>query len=66
MSIERGIAFRRFAFVLYGVVYGYIGVTAKVLNVTLDGTRVLTYLTVSSVLVVLALVATARRFGRET
>ena len=67
VAIERGIRFHRFAFVVYGVVYGYVGVTTRVLRPVLfrSETLVLAYFVLSGGAVVVALVLLARRFGRE-
>ena len=64
-AIALGIRFRRFAFVAYGTLYGYVSVTARVFGVIGGVTTVLLYLVVSGALVVIALVAVARRFGRD-
>jgi hypothetical protein len=64
-AIERGIRFRRFAFVLYGVGYGYVGITARVLHTTVGDTATLSYIVISAVAVVGGLVAVSRRFGRD-
>jgi hypothetical protein len=67
VAIERAIRFHRFAFVVYGVAYGYVGVTTRVLRPVLfrSETLVLTYFVLSAGAVVVALVLIARRFGRE-
>jgi hypothetical protein len=65
LAIERGVRFRRFAFVLYGVGYGYVGITARVLHSVTGDTATLTYIVISAVAVVGALVAVSRFFGRE-
>lgn len=65
VAIQQGVRFRRFAFVLYGVVYGYVGLSARILR-SIDGeTAGLAYLVASGLVVVGALVAVSRRFGRE-
>jgi hypothetical protein len=67
VAIERGIRFHRFAFVVYGVLYGYVGVTIQMLRPTLFRREavVLAYFVLSGAAVVAALVLVARRFGRE-
>src|SRR3954451_2495228 len=67
VTIERGIRFRRFAFVVYGVLYGYVGTTIQVLRPILFRSEavVLAYFVLSGGAVVAALVLVARRFGRE-
>ena len=65
-AIGGGIRFKRFAFVAYGIVFGYLGISARVLtHVRIDTTVGLTYLVVSGVLVLLFTTLLARRFGRE-
>jgi hypothetical protein len=67
LTIERGIRLHRFAFVVYGVLYGYVGVTTRLLRPVLfrSETVVLAYFVLSGAAVVAALVLVARRFGRE-
>jgi hypothetical protein len=65
LAIERGVRFRRFAFVLYGVGYGYVGISGRVLHSINGDTATLSYIVVSAVAVVGALVAVSRFFGRE-
>ncbi|HKB09418.1 MAG TPA: DUF2157 domain-containing protein [Vicinamibacterales bacterium] len=65
LVIERGVRFRRFAFVVYGALYGYVGVSAQALDVLHGETRVLVYFAVSAVMVVAGLIVVARQFGRE-
>ena len=67
VAVERGIRFHRFAFVVYGVLYGYVGVTIQVLRPILFRSEavVLAYFVLSGGAVVAALVLVARRFGRE-
>src|SRR5262249_21016254 len=64
ISIERGIRFRRFAFVVYGVVYGYVGISSRVLDGLADFELGLAYIVVSAGAVITALVILARRSGR--
>lgn len=63
--ITAGVRHRRFAFVLYGVGYGYIGVSREVLSVIRDFTAMLFYVVVSAGAVVVGLIILAQRFGRE-
>ncbi len=66
ISVFEGVRFRRFAFVAYGTVYGYIGISARILdNTNTDSTIALSYLIVSGSLVILSMVLLARFFGRE-
>ena len=54
----------RFAFVAYGVVYGYLGISIPVLRQVSSFTALLAYFVISGTIVILALVALARRLGR--
>src|SRR5438105_5325581 len=64
-AIERGARFRRFAFVVYGVVYAYIGVSAEMDRHIRRDTSMLTYFVISGVAVVVGLFVMSRRVGRE-
>lgn len=64
MSIYLGVRYRRFAFVAYGTLYGYAGVSIRLLNSIGSPTGGLLYVAVTASLVVIALVVVARRFGR--
>ena len=59
-----GVRFERFAFVAYGTLYGYAGVSAKILSELRSPTLGLFYLVVTGSMVVVALVVMARRFAR--
>ena len=63
--ITFGFQFRRFAFVAYGIVYGYIGISYEVLRTLHGDTAVLSYFVVTGVIVIVAIAVLARRFGRE-
>ena len=65
VSIRAGLHFRRFVFVVYGTIYGYIGVSGEILRRLGTDTAALSYIVVSSTIVILAIVMLARRFGRE-
>ena len=65
VSIRAGLHFRRFVFVVYGTIYGYIGVSAEILRRLGSDTAALSYIVVSSTIAILAIVMLARRFGRE-
>ena len=66
IAIIEGVRFRRFAFVAYGVLYGYIGMSVRLLrDVRIDSTAALSYLIVSGMLVILSMILLARRFGSE-
>ena len=64
-TIAGGIRVRRFVFVVYGVAYGYIGVSSEWIRHVRGETAVLVYLVVSAVLVVVGLLVLSRRFGRD-
>jgi hypothetical protein len=66
LAIVEGVRLRRFAFVVYGVVYGYAGITTRVLWNVNSFELGLAYYVVSGSAVVVALVVLARRFGRDT
>ena len=65
VAIVLGVRYSRFAFVAYGVVFGYAGVSVRVLWNVGSFSAGLAYFVVSGTLVILALVMLARRFGRE-
>lgn len=65
LAIVEGVRFRRFAFVVYGVLFGYAGISLRLLWRMGSFTSVLTYFVVSGTIVIGALVVMARRFGRE-
>ena len=65
LTIHRGVRARRFVFVVYGVVYGYVGLSARVVE-SLNGiSPVFAYFIVSGIAVLVALVALSRQAGRE-
>jgi hypothetical protein len=64
VAIAQGVQHKRFAFVVYGVVYGYVGISARLT----DGnsfTSLMAYVAVSGTIVIVSLAMLARRFGRE-
>jgi hypothetical protein len=65
VAIALGVRFQRFAFVVYGVGYGYIGISARVTDEIQSFTASLAYIVTSGTIVIVALVVLARRFGRE-
>jgi hypothetical protein len=65
LAIVEGVRFRRFAFVVYGVLFGYAGISFRVLREMNSFTPALAYLVVSGTIVIGTLVVLARRFGRE-
>lgn len=60
-----GVRYRRFAFVAYGVVYGYIGLGVRLTHTTMSDTALLTYFVVSGIITVVGLGLTAARLGRS-
>jgi hypothetical protein len=65
LAAYAGVRFHRLAFFAYGILYGYAGISSRLLP-QLSETEVLTYFLVTGALVVLAIVTLARRFGRES
>ena len=65
-TIAGGVRFRRFAFVVYGVGYGYVGVSSEWVRHVRGGTEILGYFVVSAVFVVVGLLVLSRRFGRDS
>jgi hypothetical protein len=63
-AIYLGIRFERFAFVAYGTVYGYAGISIRALTAIGSPIGGLMYFVLTGTLVVIALVVVARRFGR--
>jgi hypothetical protein len=66
VAIAQGVKRERFAFVVYGVVYGYVGVSERLTHWMDSFTSVMAYVAVSGSIVIVSLVMLARRFGRET
>jgi len=64
-SLGWGLARRRFAFVAYATVYGYVGVSSLFLRGVTDSSAVLSYFVVSGVAMLVGLVQLGRRFGRS-
>ncbi len=64
-AIGRGIHARRFAFVVYGVLYAYVGVSREVIRHVQSDTPLLAYFVVSAIAVVGGLFAASRSIGRE-
>jgi hypothetical protein len=63
-SVVLGIRFNRFAFVAYAAVYGYAGLSMRVLSYLTGTTATLGYFVVTGTLMIAGLAALARRFGR--
>jgi hypothetical protein len=53
-------------FVLYGVIYGYVGISAYVLPHVRSLPAALAYVVVSGTVVIASLVVMSRHFGRES
>jgi Predicted membrane protein (DUF2157) len=64
-AIALGVRFRRFAFVVYGTVFGYIGLSAELLRGLAGPTVQLLYVVVSATAVIISIALLARRFGRD-
>jgi len=65
VAIERGVHVRRFAFVVYGVVYAYVGVSSEILDHITNETAWLAYIVLSGAGVVVGLFLMSRLVGRE-
>jgi hypothetical protein len=66
LAVVQGVRFRRFVFVAYGAVYGYLGISAKVVPTLDDDARLLlSYFIVTGTLMIAILALVARRFGRD-
>jgi len=65
-AVVAGIRFDRFAFVVYGVVYGYLGISFRIVSHFDSLTPALAYIVVSATIMVFALVRLARGRGRES
>ena len=63
-SLAWGLARRQFAFVVYAAVYGYVGVSSRLLRSVTEASAVLSYFLVSGLAMVGLLVYIGRRFGR--
>jgi hypothetical protein len=64
-AVAGGFRYGRFAFVAYGVVYPYLGISYRIADALADGTSVLLYALFSGGAVVLLMVNLARRAGRD-
>jgi hypothetical protein len=64
VSLAWGLTRRQFAFVAYSAVYGYVGISSVLIR-GIDGfTSILTYFVITAVVMLVALVQIARRFGK--
>jgi hypothetical protein len=64
-AIYIGIRFHRFAFVAYGTLYGYAGISPRLLDVIGGPLANFWYFIISGTIVVAALTTLARKFGRD-
>ena len=60
-----GVRFNRFAFVAYGTLYGYGGVSAKLLDSIGSPAAALWYFVITGTMIVVGLTVMARRFARD-
>ena len=65
VSLAWGLTRRQFAFVAYAAVYGYVGISAVLVRGINDFTAVMMYFVVTAIVMLVALVQIARRFGRS-
>jgi len=64
-SLAWGVTRHEFAFVAYAAVYGYLGVSSILIRNIHDEIITLLYVVITSIVMLVALVLIARRFGRE-
>lgn len=64
-SLAWGLARRQFVFVAYAAVYGYVGVSSMLLRNVNDDTIIFGYFFITAIIMLVALVVIARRFGRH-
>lgn len=64
-AIVLGLRYRKFAFVTYGILYGYGAISFKLLEVLGGPTEIFFYGVTTGTVVLITLVVLARRFGRE-
>jgi hypothetical protein len=65
-TVVVGARFRRFSFVVYGVISGYLGISIRVFDHVSSFASILAYFVVTGTIVVAALVLLARSLGRES
>jgi hypothetical protein len=65
IAVAQGVRHKRFVFAVYGVVYGYVGVSERLTRGMNDFTGVMAYVALSATIVIVFLVMLARRFGRD-
>jgi hypothetical protein len=67
VAVVLGIRYRRFAFVVYGTIYGYAGISYRVVRSEgLGDSGVLTYFVITGVAMIAGILILARRIGQET
>jgi hypothetical protein len=64
VSLGWGLKRREFSFVAYAAVYGYVGVSAILVRGMTDDMGILSYFVVTAIVMLVALVRIARRFGK--
>jgi hypothetical protein len=64
-AIVGGVRFHRFAFVSYGAVYGYIGLSVQLMRGVSNDTVILAYVVISATAMIASMVLLARRLGRQ-
>jgi hypothetical protein len=64
-SLAWGLKYRRFSFVAYAAVYGYIGFSSLLIRNIESGTAIMSYFVFTGIAMLAFLVGIARRFGRE-
>lgn len=64
-AVALGIRYRRFAFVTYGILYGYGALSFRLVGYLGGPTAIFLYGLTTGTMVLIALVALARRFARE-
>ena len=66
IAITGGLRFKRFAFVVYGIAFGYLAITIEVFkSKRVETTGGLTYLVVSGLSVIVFMIILARRLGQD-
>ena len=65
-SLAWGLSRRKFSFVAYAAVYGYIGISSILLRNINDEIALLAYFVVTGAAMLITLVVIARRFGKES
>jgi hypothetical protein len=66
LAIVLGVRFTRFAFVVYGVVFGYLAISSQLIRHMHEIGDILAYVVISGTVVIGGLVVMARQFGRES